>query len=162
MPITLTVNNIPFSYPVSGDSPGWGQGATDWATEVTTVLNDIVGPNDVLETTFNVINNQVSSSNVTGLVFNTGEVRAAFVEYSIYRTSTSNPSGFTESGNMNISYDNSASSGSKWSLVIGNITGNSGVTFTITDSGQIQYQSTNIGSTGYSGVMHFRATALSQ
>jgi hypothetical protein len=162
MPILLTVNNIPFEYPIAGDSPGWGQAASDWAAEVTLVLNDLLGPNDIIETTFNVANNVTSSSNVNGLVFNTGQVRAATVAYSIYRISTSNMYGFTESGTMNVSYDNLAPGGSKWSLVIGNVTGNSGVTFTITDAGQIQYQSTDLGSAGYSGVMHFKAATLEQ
>lgn len=162
MPITLTVNNIPFEYPIPGDSPGWGQGASDWAEEVTFVLNNLLGPNDITETTFNIANNVSSFTNVNGLIFNTGEVRSATVAYSIYRISTSNMSGNTESGVMNLSYDNLASSGQKWSLIIGNVTGNSGVIFTVTDAGQIQYQSTDIGSAGYSGVMHFKATALSQ
>lgn len=162
MPITLTVNNIPYEYPIAGDSPGWGQPATDWATEVTLVLNDLLGSNDILETTFNVTNNVTSFTNVNSLVFNTGQVRAAQVAYSVYRTSTLNPSGHTEAGLMTLSYDNLAASGSKWSLVIGNVTGNSGVTFSVTDTGQIQYKSTDIGSAGYSGVMHFKATALSQ
>lgn len=162
MPITLTVNNIPFEYPIPGDSPGWGQGASDWAEEVTFVLNDLLGPNDITETTFNIGNNITGSTNVNGLTFNTGQVRAAQVAFSVYRLSTAQQSGHSESGLMTLSYDNLASSGSKWSLVIGNLTGNSGVTFTVTDTGQVQYQSTDIGSAGYSGVMHFKATALAQ
>lgn len=162
MPITLTVNNQPFEYPVAGDSPGWGEPATDWAVEVTTVLNSLQGANDILQTTFTVANNISSSTNVIGLVFNTGQVRAAVIEYSIYRVSTGQPSGHSEAGVMVISYDNLASAGSKWSLVIGPVTANSGVTFTITDAGQIQYQSTDIGATGYSGNMHFRARTLTQ
>jgi hypothetical protein len=162
MPVTLTVNNIPFSYPVPGDSPGWGAGATAWATEVTTVLDNLLGPNDILQTTFPLANNVTSPTNVTGLIFNTGQVRAAFIEYSIYLTSTSNPSGQSEAGLMIAVYDNSAGTGNKWSLTMGPVNGDSGVTFTMTDAGQIQYQSPNIGATGFSGVIHFRATALAQ
>lgn len=162
MPVTLTVNNIPFEYPANGDSPGWGQPATDWATEVTNVLGDLVGPTDILQTTFTVLNNQSISQNVLGLSFNTGLVRAAFIDYSIYRTSTANPSGFTEAGSIVATYDNLASAGSKWQLAVGPMVGNAGVTFTITDGGQFQYQSSDINATGYSGTMHFRATTLGQ
>lgn len=162
MPVTLTVNNIPFEYPIPGDSPGWGEGATDWATEVTTVLNDLLGPNDIIQNTFTVANNQTSPANVVGLIFNTGQVRAAIIEYSVYRTSTANPTGFTESGTLEIAYDNLAAPGSKWSLIGTDLNGLSGVTFSITDTGQVQYTSTDLGSTGYSGNMHFRARALNQ
>lgn len=162
MPITLIVNNIPYEYPIPGDSPGWGQPATDWAAEVTLVLNDLLGPNDISETIFTIANNVSSFTNINGLSFNTGTVRSAIIDYSIYRTSTANPSGNAESGTINIVYDNLAAPGSKWAMSIGNVTGNSGVTFTITDLGQVQYQSTNINATGYSGNIHFRARTLGQ
>lgn len=162
MPVTLTVNHIPFEYPIPGDSPGWGEGATGWAEEVTTVLNDILGPNDIIETTFNIVNNQISPANIVGLSFNTGSVRAATIEYSVYRTSSTHLSGQAESGTLSIVYDNLAASGFKWSLVGSNLNGISGVTFSILDSGQFQYISTDIGNTGYSGVLHFRAKTLGQ
>lgn len=162
MPITLTVNSVPYEYPIPGDSPGWGQPATDWAEQVTNVLNDLQGPNDIPETSFPIANNVTSFTDVANLSFNTGEVRSAIISYSIYRTSTGSPSGNAESGQMSIVYDNLASPGSKWSLTGYGLNGISGVTFTITDLGQIQYKSTNIGATGYSGVMHFRAKSLAQ
>jgi hypothetical protein len=162
MPITLIINSIPYQYPIPGDSPGWGEGATDWAEAVTEVLNDLVSPTDILQTTFSVANNNTSSANVSGLSFNTGLVRAAFIKYSIYRVSTSNPSGQSEGGEMIAVYDNSAATGNKWSLTQGPVNGNSGITFTMTDNGQVQYTSTDIGTPGYSGIMKFSATTLAQ
>lgn len=162
MPQTLIVNNIPFEYPVPGDEPAWGQPASDWAAEVTDVLNDLLGPNDITQTSFTIQNNISTPTDVNGLSFNTGQVRSAIIEYSIYRVSTGSPSGNAESGVINIVYDNSASPGNKWLVSTGFQTGNSGVTFTITDNGQFQYQSTDIGAAGYSGVMKFRARTLSQ
>lgn len=162
MPI-LTVNNIPFNYPEPGSPPGtWGEPATGWATEVTEVLGNIQGPNDIIETTFNIQNNISVFTTIAGLSFNTGEVRSAVINYSIYRTSTANPSGFSESGTIQITYDNSAGVGDKWSFTVYGITGNSGVTFTLTDAGQFQYKSTDINATGYSGIMNFRAKSLAQ
>lgn len=163
MPIELIVNNQPYNYPLPGDPPGWGQDASGWAEAVTLALQDLQSPTDIPQTTFTVSNNVSSASNVTGLAFNTGLVRAAFIKYSIYRTSTSNPSGNAESGYMTLVYDNLATSGTKWSLSVGPMAngGAAGVTFTVTDAGQVQYQSTNLGS-GYSGVMKFQATTLGQ
>lgn len=162
MPVSLVVNNVAFEYPIPGDSPGWGEGATDWAVEVTTVLNSFFGPNDIIQNTASISNNQASPTNITGLLFNTGQVRSAIVEYSVYRISTANPSGHAESGTLTATYDNSAAPGSKWSLIGSDLNGNSGVTFTILDTGQFQYVSTDINSTGYTGNMHFRARTLNQ
>ena len=51
MAVTLTINNTPFEYPEPGDQAPWGEAATDWAVEVTRVLNSLSGPSDILETT---------------------------------------------------------------------------------------------------------------
>lgn len=161
MPQTLIVNNIPFQYPVPGDEPGWGQAASDWAAEVTDVLDDLLGPNDITQTSFTVQNNIAVATDIAGLIFNTGQVRAATIQYSVYRTSTSNPSGFAESGTINVVYDNAAGAGDKWSFTQSS-NGLSGVTFSITDLGQFQYTSSDIGAAGYSGILKFRAQTLTQ
>jgi hypothetical protein len=161
MPVTLIVNNIPIEYPIPGDSPGWGPGATDWATQVTAALNNLQGLTDIPQKTFTINNNISTFTNITGLNFNTGLVRAGFIEYSVYRTSTSDPSGKAEAGYMLVVYDNLAGAGSKWQVVGGLIPGNSEVTFTITDAGQFQYKSSDLG-TGHVGNMHFRARTLNQ
>lgn len=160
MSITLVVNNIPFEYPSAGTAPGWGQPATDWASEVTEVLGELSGPNDIIQTTFSIQNNISVFTNIASLTFNTGQVRGATINYTIYRTSTANPSGFSEGGTIQIVYDNAAGVNDKWSMTVFGITGNSGVTFNLTDAGQFQYKSTDINSTGYSGVMTFRAKSL--
>lgn len=146
MPITLVVNNIPYEYPIPGDAPGWGEGATDWAEQVTIVLNNLNGPDDITQTTFPISNNVTSPANVNGLIFNTGTVRSAVINYSIYITSAAFPFGNSESGVINITYDNGAPSGSKWSLIQYGVNGNTGVVFSVTDSGQVQYTSTNLAS----------------
>lgn len=157
---TFTVNGQVFEYPEAGDEPGWGSEATDWAEEVTDVLADLSGIDDILQTTFTVANNQSSAANVEGLVFNTGRVRSAAIPYTIYRISDSNPSGHAETGILRIVYDNDAGAGDKWQMSIGGLAGNAGVSFSILDSGQLQYTSTDIGSVGYSGTMLFSADAL--
>jgi hypothetical protein len=161
MPSNIVVNNVPIAYPSPGDAPGWGESATTFAEEVATVLSNLNNTNDILETSFSVANNISVSTNVTGLSFNTGAVRAAEVSYSIIRSSSTRTSGVVESGTMNVVYDSAASSGNKWQLAVGPIAGpGAGVTFTITDAGQVQYKSTDIGSTSYSGEMRFRAKTI--
>jgi len=158
MPKTLIVNNTPFNYPTSGDEPGWGGDATGWAEEVTKVLNNLVGPDDILETSFNIANNQSTVADITGLVFNAGSVRSAVITYAIYRLSDSNPSGFAETGEIHLVYDNNDG----WHLGLGGIIGNSGVIFSITPAGQIQYESNDIGNINYIGIIKFKAQTLQQ
>lgn len=158
MPITLIVNNTPYSYPTAGDEPGWGEDATGWAEGVTDVLSDLLGPNDILETAFNIANNQVAVADVTGLIFNAASVRAALISYSVFRVSSTNLSGHTETGTIQLIYDNNIG----WSINQGNILGSAGITFTVTPAGQIQYTSTDIGSISYVGTCKFRAKCLQQ
>lgn len=158
MPRVLIVNNIPFNYPTSGDEPGWGQDTTAWAVAVTQVLTDLLGPNDILETAFNIANNQVSFADVTGLTFNGASVRAANITYSAFRVSTANPSGNSETGTLQLDYDNNVG----WSINQGSILGNAGIVFTVTPAGQIQYKSTDINALNYVGTMKFRAKCLAQ
>jgi len=158
LPKTLIINNTPYDYPTSGDEPGWGGEATGWAEGVTNVLSDLLGPNDILETAFNVANNQITDADVTGLIFNAASVRAAEITYSIFRLSSTNLSGKTEYGTIQLVYDNNLG----WSMNQGNILGNAGVSFTITPAGQIQYKSSDIGSISYAGTMKFRAKTLQQ
>ncbi len=157
MPKTLIVNNTPYEYPTAGDEPGWGGEATGWAEAVTDVLSDLLGPNDLLETAFNIANN--SSGPVTGLILNAASVRAAEISYSIYRQAGA--TSVVESGRINVAYNNASPSLNKWEINQGNVLGNAGVVFTIDNSGQVQYTSTDIpGQT--IGTMKFRLKSLQQ
>jgi hypothetical protein len=157
---TLIVNNTPYEYPTAGDEPGWGSDATNWAEAVTEVLSDLLGPNDLLETAFNVANNQLVASPVTGLVLNAASVRAAEISYSIYRQTSTNS--LVESGKINVAYNNASPNPNKWEINQGNIVGDAGVIFTIDNAGQIQYTSTNVSGSLYTGTMKFRLKSLQQ
>lgn len=157
---TLVINSIPYNIPDAGDEPGWGGDSTDWMQAVTEVLTDLVGPSDILETSFTIANNQTTFADVTGLVFDGGSVRSAVVNYAVYRISNDNPSGFSESGNLNLIYDNNAVL--PWSMSQGDVNGNSQIYFDITTSGQIRYKTNDIGSLNYIGVIKFSAKSTLQ
>lgn len=157
---TLIINNVPYTIPDAGDPPGWGGDTTDWMTAVTEVINSVVGSADILPTSFTVANNQVSPSDVTGLIFDGGAVRSSVINYNIYRISDLNPSGFAESGTLTVLYDSNAAT--PWTMTQGDVNGYSGVNLNITNSGQIQYTSTDIGTVNYSGLMTFYAKSILQ
>ena len=157
----LIVGNQIFQYPDPGTEAGWGEDATGWASAVTNALNALLAPSDILPTAFTVQENQSSPVDITGLFFNSSTVRAANISYAVYRVSSTSPVGIAESGTLMIDLNDTAPSGSKWSLIqIKN--GDAGISFSVTDGGQIQYSTTSIGLTGYTGVINFSAKTLTK
>lgn len=161
MPVPIIINNRTYNYPVAGEDPGYGAEATDAFLAVVEVINTLVAPGDILTTTATLNNNVATYTDVNGLAFDSTQVRAGNIDYSIYRISTDFPSGNIESGTIYIAHDDSAIAGSKW-LFSQRINGSAGVTFNITDAGQVRYISSNLdlGAGGYIGTMKFLARTL--
>lgn len=155
MSIPLVVNGTLYNFPTSGEDPNWGEENSGWAQSVTDVLGTLLAPGDILETTFSIANNISVAADINGLIFDSGTNRSAFISYSVYRTSTANPAGNAESGTIQVVYDDDAPVGQKWSMTQDK-NGNAGIVFSVTDAGQFQYLSTDINSTGYSGVIQFK------
>jgi hypothetical protein len=151
MAVTLVVNNIPFDYPEQGEQAPWGEAATGWAQEVTTVLNAISGPYDILETSANIVNNQTSYAPIPGFFFDPANVRSFEVSGNIYRTdgATDKIESFIICG-LNL--------GSSWSFTQEGM-GDAEVTFDIDPTGQVNYISSNfVGQT--SGLIKFKGFAV--
>lgn len=103
---------------------------------------------DIALTSFSAANNQVAAANVTGFAFANGTVRSfrALVSVAIDATSDLFEQ-FTIDG-----IQKSAS----WEISVVSVGDNSGITFSITSAGQIQYTSSNV--TGFvSNTIKFRA-----
>jgi hypothetical protein len=163
MAVALTINGTTYQYPVPGQDPTWGADATDWAKAVTAALATLISPGDILQTQFTINNNISVATNINGLIFDSGTVRAANIEYTIYRISIANPTGQTESGRIHLTFDDSATVGQKWVLSQFSNGTNSGVVFSIDDStGQVQYTSSDINSIGYVGTITFAAKVLNK
>ena len=160
MSVTVVINNQTFQYPVAGTEPGWGQDAELAFVALVDVVNSLQSPNDILLTQFNIPDNATSPATINGLSFDSS-VRAAEVFYSIYRISTDSPFGHTETGKLLLTLDSSAPSGSKW-LMTQQADGNAGVSFSVADSGQISFISSQIdmGGGGYSGIIKFSAKTI--
>lgn len=161
MSIPLTIAGTTFQYPESGTDPNWAEEASSWAVAVTDALNTLLSPGDILTTEFSIDNNISVPTNINGLVFDSGTVRAANVTYAVYRISNSNPSGHAETGLLKLIFDDSAGMGMKWKMTQ-DIDGSSGVAFSIGDNGQFQYVSTDIGTLGYVGTITFSAKTLAK
>lgn len=97
-----------------------------------------------------IANNQAVVANVPGLLFNGAVYRSFTVEYWVYRTTNTNE--LAESGVIRGVY--STISGT-WQISISGIAGDAQVDFSITSGGQVQYISSNLAGSSYSGTMKF-------
>jgi hypothetical protein len=156
MPKELVVGTEVFEFPEQGENAGWGEQVTDWAIAVTDALETVQAPGDILVTTAVISNNISSAASIVGFSFNSTEVASFTAEYYIERN-TNVPAVFlTQRGTLTGLYN-----GSSWDFT-NQFFGSSGVTFSITSGGQVQYISTNMTGSNYAGTVTFSAKAITQ
>lgn len=159
---SLKVNGKVFAYPDAGQEPGWGSPATDWASEVTTALDNFAGLGVIQETSA-IIENSVLEANkksVAGLIFNNTLTQSAKIQYRISRETLLTGKAL-ETGEFEILYTPNDPL-NKWKITR---TINGGepalVYFDIDNAGQVKYWSTArlvdvINDSGYIGVIKFK------
>lgn len=139
------------------DNASSGLTATDAQAAIdeikTLIDNFTVGsPGDIEETSFSLTNNQSSAADVTGLAFANGVVRSFQAIVSVYIDASSD---LFEQFELN-----GIQRGSDWVMSIESEGDDSGLSFSITSAGQVQYTSSNVA--GFtSGVAKFRAITTS-
>jgi len=107
---------------------------------------------DINETSFSAANNQTLAANVTGLLFSNASVRSAKIQLSSFIDATGD---LYEEFELRV-----IQRGADWVISSNSIGDDSGLVFSITTAGQVQYTSTNI--TGFvSNTIKFRATVTS-
>lgn len=156
MSIQVNILGNDYTLPTQGTNPPWGQDLSDIIQALISVANTTIGPSDILTTSFSINNNVASPTNIVGASFDISSVRSFIISYSIYRNST-----ITETSEVGQILGTYKSVAGTWELAQTNA-GISGVTFTMTNSGQLQYVSTNFSGTSYSGKLKFKASAFLQ
>jgi hypothetical protein len=107
----------------------------------------VSSPGDIAETSFTAADNQVAPADITGFAFANGVVRSFDALVSIVRNNTYS------------SYKlNGIQKGASWDLTQSFVGDTTGITFSITAAGQLQYTST---STGFTSLIKFRAYTTS-
>lgn len=160
MAVVLTVNGSSFEFPQNNEDPNWAQDTTAWANAVTIALNSVLAGTDLTVGEQTILNN-VAATSLTDLVFSTSLIRGAQISYVIYRASTATPTGTFESGIVHLIYDANGSAGNKW-FIGQNSVGDAGIVFTVTDTGQLKYASSDIGATGYGGKISYSVKLFNQ
>ena len=105
------------------------------------------------QVSFTIANNQSSVANITGLSFNPAVYRSAKIEYAIYRQTDTALTGVAQIGQLRLVYNSQQAS---WLLSDDYAGQSSGVEFSITALGQVQYTSSDLGAgTNYVGSLKY-------
>lgn len=113
-------------------------------------LQNLLGGGTIAQTTFTVANN-TGPSNVTGLTVSSATCLAATVKYQMRRVTDSSER--ITKGVLHLFYRNLTSA---WDIVQESEGDESGVTFSVTAGGQVQYTSDDHTGANYSGSMKFK------
>lgn len=152
----VTIQGTDYTLNNQGDNPPFGEQQSELIRALVDVANASASGTDILPTSFTLTNNTAVAANVTGLSFDTSQVRSAFINYSIYISTSLNE--YSEAGQLFVTYKSTAAT---WELARFAV-GDAFVTFTITNSGQVQYVSSNVSGTSYSGKLKFSARTFTQ
>lgn len=150
---------IPF--PNTSASPIWSEAVIQFAEAVAAALSGIFGTGDIARQAFNLdaSHNPASNVTLTGLSFSSSIVRAGFVRYAVFRTTTTNT--VYEAGELTAVYNPDGTPGSKWELQREYV-GDASITFSIDDAGQFSFSTTTIPGANQTGKISFVAQALLQ
>ena len=165
MSTTITIQGTPIAFPSANDSPNWATAVIQFAESVATALTTTSGTYDIPPQNFDMsAYNAVSNQSITTLQFPTSQVRAAFIRYAVYRTTSLNTA--YEAGIMFVVYN---SAGASWEINREYV-GDGKIAFNITSAGQVQFSTnatdgTTAGSlsgSGHAGKIIFAAQSLLQ
>lgn len=160
MSVQLTINGATYNFPSSGEDPNWAESLIAWAQALTDAFNaSVAGAGDILEASAAIDNNISVAADITGLSFTTATIKSAIVQYQCYiDAGTTGPS---ETGIILLAYDDTGGVGNKW-LMSQQKVGDAGIVISITDAGQMQYISTDLGSGTYTRRIVFSAKVLNR
>jgi len=163
MPI-ITIKGTPIEFPSSGASPNWSPAVIEAVEALADAVNSVSATYDVSPQVQNIdANNNSTNVNISNLNFPASDVRSATIFYAVNRVTQDSgpPDGeeVVEAGTLEINYNASRPVSMKWELIrTGG--GDGKITFTITDTGQVQFTTTPLTGIDHTGIISFRALAI--
>jgi hypothetical protein len=122
------------------------------ASATVLIVNPVASADSETKTlnSFTIVNNQASAADVTGMSFDGATEPSFTLDYFISRTSSLES--YAQAGKLRGAYNATTST---WYLSDDFSGQNSGVTFSITSAGQVQYVSSNVTGTSYVGLLNW-------
>lgn len=157
MSIQINIQGTLIDFPTSGQSPNWAPAIVEFAQAVEKALDGVANEFDVPPSVVNILNG-VTGENISALSFASSVVRSAEIKYSVYRKND-DPYLEAESGTLTVVY-----TGSDWAIQREFMSNRAtpSVTFFISSTGQVSYNSELKNSLGYEGKLSFSAQTLLQ
>lgn len=146
--------------PESATAPNWGEAIDQFAKAVEAALATVVGAFDVPPQALIIdAYNPGTSVNIAALSFPTSTVRAAFIRYSVFRSTTTTSA--VESGEIMILYNPNGPIGNKWEMGQRQLN-NGQISFYVTDTGQVQFSTIALAGSNHQGKLTFTAQSILQ
>jgi len=160
MSVRIQIQGQIINIPSSGESPNWAPAMIEAFQAIEQAINSFVGTYDIAPQIQNIdAYNEQTNVDITNLVFPVSEVRSATIYYTVYRTNTTPIIEASEAGTIEIDYKDTRAVGSKWQ-VVRTSQGDSSIEFNVTDTGQVQFSTTSIGTGTHTGIISFRAITI--
>jgi len=157
---TIIIQGTPIEFPDSDQSPNWAPAVIQFAQAVESALSIAVGTFDVSPQVMNIdAYNPGTNVNINNLSFSTTQVRGAFIQYTVYRNTSTTT--VVEGGTIEIAYNPDGPVNNKWEISRVR-TGDASITFSITDVGQMQFSTSTLGGIDHVGRLSYEAKALEQ
>lgn len=161
MSIPIVIQGTTIDIPSDGQSPDWAQGIIQFCEATATALSGAVGTFDISPQTFDISAYNPTSVPVSipNLSFSPAVVLGASIQIACIRTTSS--LSVSEYDELTIVYNayNVNLGQPLWEVTRG-ATGLAYITYTVTDTGQVQFTTSNISGTGHSGTLSYSAKTL--
>lgn len=160
MSFPINIRGTIINFPSTAQSPDWSPAIIAFSQAVEDALLGLVNNGDISPQVQTIdVSNPGSGVVINNLSFSTSDIRAAFINYSVFRQTDTNQ--VAEAGTMTIVYNPSNPSGSKWERTR-EFEGDAQISFTVSDTGQFSFSTTAISGPNHQGWIAFSAKALSQ
>ena len=155
----INIQGTIIDFPDSAQSPNWAAPVIQFALAVEAALATVVGPFDIAPQVYTMTSNVNTNVSLPGLAFPTSDVRGATIDYTVFRTTNTNVA--YEKGTLEIVYNPQGPVNNKWEISR-EFTGDGLITFSILDTGQVQFTSASLAGTNHQGVISYLAKAILQ
>jgi hypothetical protein len=154
----IIIKGTPIDFPASSASPNWAPAVIETVQALVDAVNTFAGSFDVAPQKITIDSfNPGTNIDIANLIFPPNDVRAVSVFYSVFRTTDS--VNVAEAGTLEMVYDSSRGAGLKWE--VGRMgEGDAGITFSVSDLGQISFTSTTLAGANHTGIISYRALAI--
>lgn len=156
----ITIQGTLIEFPDSGTDPNWAPAVIQFAEAVEAALSGVVGTYDVAPRSMIIdATPTATATDIPSLSFSTSQIRGAFINYTVYRTTTDTT--VSEAGTLQLVYNDSSGSGLKWEISREAV-GDASVEFTVEDTGQVQVTLTALSGSDHTGQLNYSAAAMQQ